>query len=789
MRDCIKRLVEKSKGAINVEAAKEILNTVDREARKRVNSGFDYDDAVSQVIAERMANTKVNIAKQKANMAKNVIVKAKMNDKISKLIDAGLSTKEAFLADLEGIVSHIAGTKDSLDIAKNAVENAYFSKLIGELNNEDLMPIFTSKQLNDEIGKELHALSYKEKSVTQSKEARRIAEIIHEVREGQRLRLNKAGADIGEVGGYIMPQRPDTFEMHKAGEDEWVTFMLPLIDEKRSFGGDYDDLETAMRAAYKAMVSGIRLNDPLDKNAKLFQFNGVANLAKRLSQQREIHFKDYASWKKWNDTYGMKDLNEGVIDAIRFDAHNIATLERYGTNPEVMMQTVLGDIKKKYRDKIAKEGELGIDSKIQSAIDGVLGKNMIPANPNLARIGSNIRTFQNVTKLGGVLLSSIADIPMKSLEYQHQGKNWLSASVQPYLDIVNSFQSKKDKTEFASMVGVGFEGLIGDIGGRFSANDSLSNKASKVQRMFFKLNGLSWWTDSHQMTMGKVMSHHLGLKKATEFDKLDADTKRLFGNYNITKSDWDIMRTSVSKMDDGRDYLLPEFIQDEKLKEKLIGYYFDRVNTGIITPSAREQRLATFGTQRGTPVGEAVRLMMQFKSFPITMITKVWGRALYGKGKMDIPAMVYLMMSTMVYGYIAGAAKDLVKNKTPKDPMKLETVYASLAQGGGIGILGDVLLQDGSGFGRSFSQTLAGPTFGTLDDIFRIYSAGIRGGGSKRQAFKTGIGVIPFNNLFYTRAALDQMILLQMQEDMNRGYLRRMEQNMKNTYGQELLFK
>lgn len=788
MRDCIKRMVEKSNGAINQQAAKEILDTIEREARRAANDGFEYEDAVKNIIAERVKNTKENIIKQKRNVAKNVLIKAQTTAKLSDMVGSGMSVKEAFLAELEGINSEKTGARDSLDVKRNAVENAYLSKFVGDLNREGLLPLLNSKTLDDDIGKELWALSMKEKGATQNKQAARIAEIIYSAREGQRLRLNKAGADIGETAGYIMPQRHDTLAMHKAGEDEWANFMIPLLDEKRSFGGDSADLFDTLRGAYRAMVSGIRLNDPLEKSPKLFQFSGPANIGKKLSQSRQIHFKDYASWKKWNDTYGMKDLNEGVMDSIRYDANNIAMMERYGTNPEAMLKAVADDVKKKFRDKVAEEGEQGIASKIDSIIAAAMGHNNIPVDPKLSKIGSNIRAYNNVTMLGGAVISSITDIPMKSLEYQFQGKSWLSSTAQPFMDIAQGFKSKKERVEFSSMVGVGMESIIGDIGGRFSAQDTLSNKASKVQRLFFKLNGLAWWTDTHQGAMGRVMAHHLGLKSADSYADLDADTKRLFGNYRITEKDWDIARASMKTLEDGRNYILPSEIKNEAVSEKFFGYFADRASIGVIAPSAKEQRLVTMGTQRGTPIGEATRFIMQFKSFPVSAITKVWGRALYGKGKADVPALIYLMTMTMTFGYVAGAAKDLIKGKTPKDPRRLETAYASLAQGGGLGILGDILLNDSSGFGRSATQTLAGPTFGRIDDIAKIYSAGMRGGGSKAQLAKTAISAVPFNNLFYTRAALDQMMLLQFQEHLNPGYLKRMERNMNKTYGQKLLF-
>lgn len=789
MRDCIKRIVEKSKGTISPDVAREILKGVDRDAKKLAESGIDYNDAVEKVVEERKKNTAENIIKQKANITRNIIIKARVGDNLSALVDSGLDVIDAFRADLEGVESPVPGAKDSLDVQKSSVESAYFSRFIGQLNREGLLEILNSKTLNDEIGRELWAISEGQKNVTGNKQAARIAEIIHEVREGQRNRLNNAGADIEKTAGYIMPQRHDVFDMYKAGEDEWANFMAPLLDPDRSFGGDYEDLFDVLRGAYRAMVSGIRLNDPSLKDSKLFQFSGPANLGKKLSQSRVIHFKDYASWKTWNDRFGSKDLNEGILDAIRYDSHNIALMERYGTNPEAMMKEVAGEIKKKYRDKMAGGGEMFNEAKLDDMISHAVGKDMLAASPNIARYGSNIRVFNNTTALGGALLSSLSDIPLKSLEYKFQGHTWLSSTVQPWLDIAQGFKSKSDRVEFASLTGVGMESMISDIGGRWSSQDTLTNKAAKVQRLFFKLNGLSWWTDSHKNAMGRVMSHHLGLKRETPFDTLDADTRRLFGNYRIGAKEWDAMRATAKQLDDGRYYVFPSEIKDQKLAEKLTGYYIDRTNSGVLTPTARESRILTFGTQRGTGVGEAVRLIAQFKSFPVATITKVWGRALYAKGKADVPAMLYLMLNTMAFGYAVGAMKDLVKGRTPKDPTKLETAYASLVQGGGAGILTDILLNDSHGFGRSFTQTLAGPTFGRMDDVFNIYSAGIRGEGGKSQALRTAASLVPFNNLFYIRPAIDQLLLMPIYEDLNPGYTRRMERNMDRTYGQKLMFQ
>lgn len=789
MKDCAKRIVEKSKGVFSYEEAQKLVKDVDSIARKKAMSGGDYDKAVRDTLAKRAANVKEELVKQKENIARNFIIKKTVENKIDQFVNLGLDVKEAFLAELEGFNGPQQGVRDSFDAQKIALQKTFMSKFYADLEKESLVDLFAGGELEDQIGVALWDLSYERAPSGSNKQAIKIAEIIRDSLEAHRLELNSLGADISKTGGYMMPQRHDTYEMVKAGEDSWVQFMYPLLDKERSFGGDYESLGKALSSAYQAMVTGIRLNDPTTKDAKLFQFSGPANLGKKLSRSRELHFKDYASWKLWNEKFGSRGLSDGIADAIHSNATNVVLMSRYGTNPQAMLEGVANESLKKHRKTLVEKGDSGAKSKIQSFIDQAVGINDIPINPKIARYGANIRAFNTVRSLGGAVISALPDIGMKSLEYNFQGKGWLESQAKAIFDTRHVFTSQKDKMRFLSMVGTVTESLSGDIAGKFSASDPLGVKASKIQRLFFKLNGLSQWDDAHKFALIKSLSSDLGFLRETQFNELPEDISRLFGNYRIDESDWNKIREAATQLEDGRFYAVSENIKDQKVARKLSMFFSDRANTGVLTAGARERRLATLGTQRGTVIGEVERLVAQFKTYPLMIFTKGWSNAVYGKGKPDVPAMVALMMSTMLYGYAATTAKDLIKNRTPKDPTKPETYFAALAQGGGLGILGDLLLTDYSVGGRDPLQVFAGPTFGAASDVIKIYSAAVRGEGTARQAVNTAISYVPFNNLFYARAALDHLILTQMQEDLNPGYLRRMEQNMNQTYGQRILFK
>ena len=102
-------------------------------------------------------------------------------------------------------------------------------------------------------------------------------------------------------------------------------------------------------------------------------------------------------------------------------------------------------------------------------------------------------------------------------------------------------------------------------------------------------------------------------------------------------------------------------------------------------------------------------------------------------------------------------------------------MFAAMSQGGGLGIYGDFLFGEYSRYGRSFLSTLAGPTFGQIDDLAEIWTRVRKGEDVGANVLRMAINNTPFINLFYTRQAMDYLFLYELQEMVNPGYLRRME--------------
>jgi hypothetical protein len=213
----------------------------------------------------------------------------------------------------------------------------------------------------------------------------------------------------------------------------------------------------------------------------------------------------------------------------------------------------------------------------------------------------------------------------------------------------------------------------------------------------------------------------------------------------------------------------------------------------VISPDARTLSTIRQGQQAGTPMGEALRLFWQFKSFGIAIFQRGFMREFYGydKGRggrfgiSNIRGLGLMMAGSMAFGYVAMTMKDLLRGKKPKPIDNPKTWMAAASQGGGFGIYGDFLFGESSRMGGGFLQTLGGPTVGKADDMFKLWQSAKAGDDVGAKAFRLAVSNTPYNNLFYTRTAADYLALYSIQESLNPGFLRRMERRVEQENGQE----
>lgn len=241
---------------------------------------------------------------------------------------------------------------------------------------------------------------------------------------------------------------------------------------------------------------------------------------------------------------------------------------------------------------------------------------------------------------------------------------------------------------------------------------------------------------------------------------------------------------------------------------KVLGLITDESEMAVINPDLATKTLASGGgMQRGTVHGELARSVMQFKSFPIAMISRHWRRMLeapqVGDGSAPVMAnrLMYagaLMLTTTALGAVSLQAKQIVAGKDPIDMTGQHgwKFWArALAQGGGLSIVGDMLLNDPgdstSDAARGMVGTLAGPAVSTVAQglAIAIENAHKALNGKPTHAGAETANLLrqnaPYVNLWYAKAALDHAGMHALQENLSPGYLGKMQQRAAKEWGQQ----
>ena len=823
-RECVRGIVGET-GSSSDEDIDDILQDLEgkRRRRERQGSGMDEARATKRDADAIIEDLELAARIERRNAKLNQLAYRNLMDDIGKFGDdaAGL---EAMLA---GSNRRVEGARMSVDALVRSYESKYFGGLLRDLRNANLLQFVQARfmgigkgLLDDKIAKELWELrDGGTPGSTGSKEAQGIAKIINKYQELARQDQNAHGAFIRRLDGYIVSQSHDMFRIDRAGREKWIADVKPLLSDRMfqdvaltgDSAVDTRSIDEFLGFIYDELRTGNFIK--ADAEAPLIGFKGPANLAKRVSQARVLHFKDADAFMVYNDTYGTGSLLEAVSAGLRRAANTAALLERMGTNPRAMFERVLNDLRERSRqapDRVRLRLQGSYAERLMDVVDGTVD---IPSSVSAARRLSALRALQVQSSLGGAVLASFPDIVTAASELQYQGDNLLSAIGRQMAGMLAQVGGGRAQREAADLLGVGIDSILRDVASRMTTADNAGSTINKLNHAFFKLNLLSQWTTASERAVSEIMSANLGQLRGEAWDRLPARIRGTMELYNITGEDWDLIRFNGMEEFDGRMYVSPEKLREGGIDErqaraveaKIRAYFSDRTAVAILKGGVREKLYTTQAAQPGTPMGEAIRFVMQFKSYGISFVQKVIGRYTQEDRFWSIPGSLFKMPASEAFqlanlaltltgmGYLSMAAKDIAKGREPRDPMRVDTMQAAMLQGGGFGILGDFLFAQTNRFGGGFLDTAMGPIYGdasTIGDLFnktRDYVSGQSDDVPTNEAFNFVKGNTPFINLFYTRAALDYMFLYSAQEALNPGSLRRMEQRMKRERDQEFI--
>jgi hypothetical protein len=850
-KKCLLRVEELlRKSSIKAAKKDEIINQIKiAQAEKRITSidEINVDKVAKEVSDQIKLEKKIN----KRNALENEIKGRKYVEYI--LDNFNDSPQEGLISILVGTNRRITGARSAVSVQQHASVNQLIAGFNQKLRQNNVTTLFEKmdKKTQRRVVNAMYELNQKKTYIEEltgleppvketNPDILKLAKIMEEYSETIRLKLNDRGANIQKLWGYIVRQSHDPYSIRDAAKklgknlDEmeadpnlkgsdinynknftaWKNFVLDKLDKERTFAG-VDDIDQFMLFAYNSLVK----NENLKSDGADFSYGARAtkDVAKSSKFKRVLHFKTADDWFDYNDVFGVGNLKESFFSGLQTAGRNIGIMDTLGTKPAENFEKIRKAVAK--RMVMDKRDQNTVSSKqFNKFISVVDGSIYTVENFGVAKYSAIARALSSMAKLGGATVSAAADIGLYGSEMRYQGKSFLGGMFEAMSSLAR-IKNTKQKKDIAEMLGFIADNTIYDIAGRYQVGDNLSKGFTKAQRFFFKVNLLSWWTNTLKEGAMLGMANYFAKQKNLSFDSLNPQLKNLFKVYNIDSTKWNIIRkTAMEKADDGTEFinigLLDQIsdadvkkitgiddltsreigIEKDKFKASVSGMLLDRSIYAVIEPDARVRATMTQGQLAGTAAGEALRFFFQFKAFPLSIVQKVLGREIdYFKGQnkevqRGIVGLAAIVVTSGLLGYLSMTIKDLLKGRSPRDPTKVKSVMAAFLQGGGLGIYGDVLFQETRSGGDILGQ-LAGPVPLTAFDLVQAIKYGIRGEGGKagRTAYRAVSQSIPFLNLFYLKTAFDYLIGYSIMETMSPGTLRRMENRMRRDYNQEFL--
>ena len=591
--------------------------------------------------------------------------------------------------------------------------------------------------------------------------------------------FNAAGGNLQRNAAWRLPQEWDSAAVKAAGRTAFLDYMERATADGRLRVVDWETGKPVDALRRAEIISNAFERISTDGLSDLIPGRQVnTKLANARTEKRAFEWTSADAWLDFNRTYGKGD--NGIWDVITGHvdgmAQDIAMLQRLGPNPAAEARRLI-DVAKK-----ADSGQFG-QYWLEATWDQVSGAGTSPVVDWLARGGSNIRAWLSSAQLGSAVLSSVTDFNTLRATAAWNGIS-RNGVMGEYLNLLNPANAEDRLRAVRS-------GLVADgwaqrarAAQRSMMEEIGQTLPARVANVVMRVSGMEAHTQAAKWAFGMEFLGHLADNAGRAMDALDAPLRATMQRYGISAADWDLIRTRGVLEQDGVRHIYPEQLVREVADRPALEAgtrLLEMINTergfAVVEPGAVERAMTLGRTQPGTIEGEFLRSSMQYKAFPITMMTRHMMRGL--KAGDSGKYMIGLAVGLTLMGGFAMQLKAVANGRDPRDMTDWKFWGAAFFQGGGTGILGDFLNSALTRADRSFYMTaIGGPTAGLLDDLAKLTGANITATTEGKDAhFGRDLANFvrrntPGTSLWYSRLAVDRLMWDRVQELADPEYQR-----------------
>ena len=694
--------------------------------------------------------------------------------------------------------------------------------------------------------------------ISGNKQALAIARAIVKWQKSSIDQLNREGAWIRTYSGYVTRTSHDADRIRASGQEAWARWTLDQLDLKRTFGttdraramdalrqmwdpfskGDHFDYgkfieepmfpSTARRASasrelhFKSAEAWRGYNEKFGvHNPTITVVEALRVAARRIALMREFGTKPQEAFE--GDLAYLKDWEKGQGRALTTKIEKLSGAGAAGAANEkeiAALEQQARESSERFRRFSA--FEQGLRNRF-AQIDGTSQR---PVNSAMSNAVANWMAVQRMAKLGRVALTHFASLPTKMAEARYWNVSFGERLAGSFRGLTRGAEGS-DKRAALDLTLVAFENRLGHLMSQYDVADAPRGLMAKWETTFFKLTGVSSVIDNQRGDAEAMFAAHLGSKRDLDWDAIGRKEQRVLQGFGVGEAEWKALRQVEWTQLGARTYLFPSDVAkltDEQIKAYIASRpravrgvepkadeiaktrddlalamataYSDRAGFAIPMPDART-RAMMFGKnfEPGTPINTALKLMLQFKMWPAAMISRAWGREIYGTagdGVMDrMSGLVELIAGGMAFGVAAETLRKEIQGQDGIAYLKqhpLSAVLGGLQRSGMGTLLGDFVLGEYDRHGLSAVDDLVGPTFGQIDNVMGLLHAeqdSPRHPWRERAAIaiKMARDNTPFLNLWGSSIFMNYLVWYKLQDWISPGYLNRMERRMKTQQG------
>lgn len=806
MKDQCKAAVAKAlgKATLNQQEATDIENRIKSAmqtlAKQDIQNWRNLSEADKLVKAGEFVaqDIQAQLKRKHAIAARDILTQ---NKNLAALDHPTLSASEvvdrmvAAHGDMSGI--------QSIDSKARAIASVYRGDLVDFYTNvKGALGVFTDAELVQKIVRERFNDS------TGDPLAKKISDKMGEVFEGMRERFNRAGGDIGKLDDWGLPQTHSLEKIVLAGKQAWVQKAEGLIDTSKYVHEDgtyysQQEIRELLEYSFDTLSSNGANKTEIGRQS----FGGNSKVTSRHSESRVLHFKDAESWMEYQSEFGgmpFVDLIEAHVNGLSKD---IAMVENLGSSPKNSMRILMDAAEQKDWQKGIDANDTGKSRKrAQTMFDEFSGQNT-PQSEVLANLGLAYRSMNVASMLGGTTISSVTDQAMIAKTASIHG----IAYRKTFGELISQLNPKnKEDRQLAHSLGLATEEMLGSIA-RWSDDGltSVHGKSQKLARVssgiasqVMRISGLNALTAASKVGFTKMLMHKYGtLTRSKAWADLDAMDRELIEKTGLNERAWEVMRLADPVVDRKGNQLMsarsiyeipdsdltrfgdPQKVRDE-VATQFQAHLLDEQGMAVVEAGLRERTWMSAGQRKGTGMGELVKSMLQFKSFPAAFLMRHGSRAMAQDGVKGKAAYgISLFAMTTILGALAVQLKELANGNDPStmwdsdDPQKAMNFWTrSAVQGGGLSILGDILVAGTDTSGRSASDFMVGPLGSDVKAVLGLTVGNLtqyyddKDTNASNEAFRLIKNKIPAQNLWYTKAATNRLIFDEMQDMIAPGY-------------------